>query len=219
MKNTTTNTVRAGLLLFAMIQGSALFAQQNITMDKNDTRPEITRQFTQPAMITGFSAVEYNGYNEIQWTASGEQDTRILIVEYSDNGVYFQSAGEALSTTGFYQLKHQTFETSPLLYRVKIEDKEGRFSYSPSVLLGGIDVHLVKVYPTIITGNTVNVIATFPVERIDVFNGSGQRVFSKEIAGRDESLTVVLPSLGKGMYWMHFSGRAGWKTTEKIIIP
>ncbi|HEV7781109.1 MAG TPA: hypothetical protein VGO58_07565 [Chitinophagaceae bacterium] len=218
MKKKTIHTAKSGLLVIALILSASSFAQQEVIQDKNDTRPEITRQFGLSPMVTSFIAIQNNGYNEIQWSARLEQETRRYIVEYSDDGVHFHSAGEAVSTTGNYLLKHQTFTITPLLYRLRIESMEGRSVYSQSILLSGIKIDPVKIYPTIISGNTVNLIADFPVERIAVFAGNGQQVFTKEIGGKMESITVVLPALGKGMYWMHFIGQ-GWKTTSQFIVP
>jgi hypothetical protein len=213
-------TTKATLLSIAIFFAVAVTAQQHIIQDKNNTRPEITRKFSSPPAInpSAFFATQHNGYNEIRWSAGLEQDTRKYIVEYSTDGIYYQSAGEIISTTGHYLLKHQTFEIAPMLYRLRIEDLEGRSVYSQNILLQGIGVSPVKIYPTIITGNTVNVIAGLPVERIAVYAGNGQQVFAKEISGNTESISVVLPSLGKGMYWMHFMGQ-GWKTTSQFIVP
>ena len=218
MRQTIFYNPRATLLILYIFTSAFVYGQQNIIQDKDNTRPEITRQFSSPPAITSLMATQHNGYNEIQWSARMEQETRKFIVEFSDNGIHYQSAGEVVSANGQYLLKHPTFEIAPLLYRLRIEDLSGRHTYSQSILLQGIDIAPVKIYPTIITGNTVNVIADFPVERINVFAGNGQQVFSKEIGGKMEAITVVLPSLGKGMYWMHFWGQ-GWKTTSQFIVP
>jgi len=208
------------LVLLGILFSASVFGQPELIADKNNTRPEITREFTSPAMITSFTAVRNNGYNDIQWTSRGEQETRKFIVEYSLNGVDFQSAGEALATpAGIYQLKHQTFEMAPLLYRVRTEDLNGKYYYSRNVLLDGIALSPVKIYPTIITGNVVNVISEFPVERIAVYAGNGNQVYTQDVNGKAEYMAVTLPaSLSKGLYLMNFTGQ-GWKTTTRFIIP
>lgn len=203
----------------AIILSSSFLQAQNVSTDKDNTRPEINRQFSTPAIITSFAATRNNGYNDIQWTSGLEKDTRKFIVEYSTNGVYFQSAGEALATADdFYQLKHQTFELAPMLYRVRIEELNGRYVYSKSFLLDGKQISPVKIYPTILTSNVVNAMTSFPVERIMIVSGNGQPVYSQDVNGKAEYLAITIPSLGKGIYFMQFLGN-GWKTTEKFIIP
>ena len=71
-----------------------VYSQQHIIANKDNTRPETTRHLSVPAKITSIKVVRYNGYNEIQWGAFGEQDTRRFIVEYTTDGFNFQTAGE-----------------------------------------------------------------------------------------------------------------------------
>jgi hypothetical protein len=104
-----------------------------------------------------------------------------------------------------------------MLYRLRIEELNGKYQYSANVLLEGGDIPPVSIYPTIVTGNVLNVVAGFPVERITVISGSGERVYAQEVAGRSEYMTITLPSLAKGMYWISFDGR-GWRSTTKFII-
>lgn len=205
------------LSVTVVMSSGLLYAQQEVTAHKNDTRPEITRQVFSAAIITSLVATPNNGYNEVRWAARGEQDTRKFILEYSTNGIYFQSAGEVVASGGTYLLKHQTFEIMPMLYRLKIEDMSGRYTYSQAILLEGIGVSPVKVYPTIITGNVINLVADFPVERINIISTSGQQVFAQDVGGKSDNITITIPSLGKGMYFLNFTGQ-GWKATERFII-
>jgi hypothetical protein len=45
-----------------------------------------------------------HGYNEIQWSAVAKEDTRRFIVEYSVDGINYQSAGELTPLAGNYSL-------------------------------------------------------------------------------------------------------------------
>lgn len=201
----------------AITSSLAVAGQQHVIADKNNTRPEIERQFRNPVGIAGLSAIRQNGYNEIRWSAIAENDVRKYIVEYTEDGVNYQSGGEVLSNKGNYAVRHQTFSMAPMLYRLRIEELNGKYQYSANVLLEGGDISPVSIYPTIVTGNVLNVVAGFPVERITVISGSGERVYTQEVAGRSEYMTITLPSLAKGMYWISFDGR-GWRSTTKFII-
>ena len=209
-------------LLTACISVCSLYGQQYVIADKDITRSATNRQFNSPAKVFSFTAVKYNGYNEVEWSSLSEQDIRKYIVEYSWDGVNFQSAGETAAsngiyTNGFYQLKHQTRETRPLLYRLRMEDLVGKFYYSPNILLDGIEVLPVKIYPTVITGNAVNIVSAFPVERITIFSTGGQQLFARDVNGQKDYFSIDIPVLSKGMYWMAFYGQ-GWKCTTKFVI-
>jgi hypothetical protein len=197
---------------------NSAYSQQNIIADKDNTRPEITAQAATPAKITYFSAIQRNGYNDIKWTALSEQETRRYIVEYSIDGINYQTAGEKVVVNGVYDLKHYTRDTGTFLYRIRMEKKDGRFYNSNVFLMEGSDIPPVKIYPTIVEGNIVNAIIDFPVERINVVSSNGQQVFAKELGEASGTIRVTIPaSLNKGMYLMTFYGY-GWKTTSKFLI-
>jgi hypothetical protein len=193
-------------------------SQLNVIDQKDNTHPEINTNSAKPSFIAFFRAARENGYNEIEWGAMSEQDTRKYIVEYSLNGIDYTSAGELSAGQNSYHLKHDLKDERPTLYRVKAEQLTGKYFYSAAIFLRGIPTEPVKIYPTIITGNTVNVIADWPVEKISVYSASGAQVMIKEMGGKSESITVTLPSIAKGIYFMTFYGQ-GWKSTSKFIMP
>ena len=204
------------LIGFSTFINSA-YSQQNIIAGKDDTHPEITAQQYSSAKIYRFSAVQMHGYNEVQWSAVAEQDTRRFIVEYSADGINYQSAGELTPFDGVYKLKHYTLDERTFLYRIRMEKKDGRFFSSVSFLLGGTDVRPVKLYPTIVEGNTVNLEMYLPVHRINIISLDGKQVMQKDIGGTTGYSRVAIPSLSKGTYLMTFYGN-GWQSTEKFMV-
>ncbi len=208
----------AGTCLLLLSNLPSAWSQQSVVNQKENTRPETTDRILRPAFITSFSATKWNGYNEIQWTASSEEDTRRFIVEYSLNGLDYQTAGEQVIVNGVYTLKHHILDERPMLYRIKTELLSGKSVTSPGILLNGVALLPVRIYPTIITGNTVNIDADWPIERIIVTTANGAQVYAQDVNGRRDYLSVVVPSLSAGMYWMSFYGR-DWKMTSKFIIP
>jgi hypothetical protein len=201
---------------FSTLINSA-YSQQNIIAGKDDTHPEITAQQYSPAKIYELSAVQMHGYNEIQWSAMAEEDTRRYIVEYSSDGINYQSAGELTPLRGIYSLKHYTLDTRTFLYRIKIEKKDGRFFNSTNFLLGGIEIAPVKIYPTIVEGNTLNLRMTFPVQRMNIMSFDGKQVMAKDLGGIIGSTQVAIPVLSRGQYLVTFYGN-GWQSTEKFMI-
>jgi hypothetical protein len=193
------------------------FSQQNIIAGKDDTHPEITDQRYSPAKINYLKAVQMHGYNEIQWSAVAEEDTRRYIVEYSSDGINYQSAGELTPLRGDYSLKHYTLDTRTFLYRIKIEKKDGHFFNSMNFLLGGVDMAPVKIYPTIVEGNTLNLKIAFPVQRMNIISLDGKQVMAKDLGGIVGYTQVALPALSRGQYLVTFYGN-GWQSTEKFMI-
>jgi hypothetical protein len=217
-KRKSYNRIVAFSLFLSLLLSVNSYAQQDVIANKNNTRPEITRPFNNPVGITYFSATRQNGYNELQWSSNRENDTWQYVVEYSTDGIYYSSAGVVQAHTGNYKLNHHTFENYAMLYRLRIEGKDGKHVYSRPIMLDGRTHSPVKIYPTIVTGNTVNVISELPIERITVTATDGQQVYIQDVGGKSNYIYVGIPSLGKGIYWMSFIGQ-GWTSTGKFIIP
>jgi len=173
--------------------------------------------YNMPAKITSLSVVRFNGYNEIQWGAFGEQDTRRFIVEYTTDGVIYQTAGELAPLAGTYQLKHYLNDRSPVVYRLRIEENDGSFYDTDAALLDGIQAAFVTIYPTTVHGDVINAIAAFPAERAAIVGLEGQNIFSKELGGLTGSFTMAIPTLKKGVYWLTFFGR-GWSNTIPFLV-
>jgi hypothetical protein len=218
MKQIFLQYIKGTLLIagFSIIMNVA-YGQQHIIADKDETHPEIKNQQYSAAKIFSFSASQMNGYNEIQWTAAAEQDTRKFIVEYSVDGVNYQSAGELSPLDGVYQLKHYTSDARTFLYRIRMEKKDGRFFNSSPFLLNGIDARPVKLYPTIVEGNTVNLQMYLPVHRINIISLDGKQVMQKDIGGNIGFNQLAIPVLSRGQYLITFYGN-GWQSTEKFMI-
>jgi len=196
---------------------SSVYSQQHIIAGKDDTHPEITAQQYSAAKIYKLSAVQMHGYNEIHWSAVGEEDTRRFIVEYSTDGINYQSAGELTPLRGDYNLKHYTLDNRTFLYRIKMEKKDGRFFNSMNFLLDGADITPVKIYPTIVEGNTLNLRMAFPVHRMNIISLDGKQMMAKDLGGIVGTTQVAIPVLSRGQYLVTFYGN-GWQSTEKFII-
>jgi hypothetical protein len=193
-------------------------AQQHVIANKNVTRTESQWRLADAAHISQVRAEKNNGYNEIAWQARNEHDVQKYVIEYSTDGLHYQSAGE-LSTRadGQYAFQHYLQETRPMLYRVKMMLTNYRPAYTESFILDGVPLSPVQLYPTIVTGNTININAAWPTERMTIVSTDGSEVFAKDLNGQRDYIPVVIPSLQTGMYIVTFHGR-GWKYSEKMVI-
>ena len=104
-----------------------------------------------------------------------------------------------------------------MLYRLHMLLKNMRSEYTPAYLLDGIPVSPVSFYPTVITGNTINLNSDWPVQRMTITSGSGIQVFAKDLNGQLHNIPVVIPNLGRGIYFVTFYGN-GWQSTDRIMV-
>jgi hypothetical protein len=209
-----------GLFIMALLFNTCTpaLAQQHVIANKDVTRPQIQQNLATPANIDIISAVNQNGYNEIQWTSRRYQDVQSFSVEYSTDGINFQSAGTVAVHAGLnYSYQHYIQDRQPMLYRINMQLTNMRNAYSKAFFLDGIPVSPVRLYPTIVTGNTINLDSQWPLERMTIVNTAGSQVYAKELNGQSNYIPVVIPTLGRGMYIVTLYGR-GWTITEKLIV-
>jgi hypothetical protein len=207
------------VLFSTLLISSIASAQQWVIADKDRTRPAQSIQYDiPPATFTSFGISRNDGYNEVRWSTINESGANKFIIEYSLNGADYSEAAQVIPTNKPYLVKHYTTDNSPMLYRIKTEYLDGKFSYSAPVMLDGIARSPVTVYPTIVETNKININASWPIEQINIFTQSGIQVFTKAINGQSGFIPLNLTKLSKGMYLMSFQGN-GWQTTSKFLVP
>jgi hypothetical protein len=203
------------ILLFTAVPA---FTQQNIIAGVDNTHPEFDRLRAEKPIVTQFIVTVGNNCNEIRWAAVQEKEVRKYIVEFTTDGVNYQTAGEMAASNKPYLLKHYFNYEHPILYRIRTEQLNGLLFTSESIPANAYgDTRLVEIYPTIVTGNTLNMNAGAPVEKVNIISGNGVQVYEKSLGGQRDKITFVVPSLQSGMYFVVISGNY-WKTTEKIIV-
>jgi len=196
-------------------------AQQNIIINKDNTRPE-TREQINPERFASLQSspltvTKHNGYNEISWSSLSNDATNNFIVEYSFDGVNFSGSGPITSSNGAYNYKHYTPDTRPILYRLRIEDPSGKRYYSNSIMLDGKAIAAVQLYTNIVKGNMINATAQFPVEKVIISSSDGTALFTKDINGQRDFIPIAIPALARGIYIISFYGK-GWQSSDKFII-
>jgi hypothetical protein len=127
MKNRLLSIPFSSLSILFLLFASSALAQQNIISDVDNTHPEVDRLLAEKEVLTQFAVREGNNCNEISWAAVEENQVRKYIVEYTTNGVDFQTAGEVTASNRPYLLKHYFNYEHPIMYRLRIEQLSGQF--------------------------------------------------------------------------------------------
>jgi glucose/arabinose dehydrogenase len=174
-----------------------------------------------PVTLTSFSGTKQPGYNEVKWNTATVQNVNRFIIEYSRNGSSYLTAGEvpAVNQTNDrqYSFRHYNPEPGKLFYRLRIEDNDGAVTYSPVITIAGKENGSIKVFPTIITNNVLQVLAEKEVTRINITDSYGRRILTKDINGLQGYFTVTLPALSRGMYWVQLQSASGNETVKVIV--
>lgn len=207
------------LSVFTTVSLLSAGAQQWVVRDKDQTRPNPNEPVPQASYNTT-SARPFNGYNEVSWTSENGTDATRYLVEYSIDGLQFQTAAEqvAASNTSSYTVKHYTPSTEPLLYRVRSVNSNGKSAVSKNFMVDGVPVAPLRIIPNNTNSGVLNVNSNWPVNRVNIFALDGTQVLTRDLNGQREFIPIAIPDLGKGMYIVTFFGE-GWKHSEKILIP
>ena len=133
----------------------------------------------------------------------------------------YSAAGEVLSrndaSRSVYTFHHNYLNTTVTYYRLKMDELDGSFNYSPVIRIGADARTGVKIYPNTITNDLVNIISWQPVENVRITNLNGLQVLTKDLNGANGYFNVALPVLQKGFYLVRISG-PNFQQTEKIFI-
>lgn len=173
-----------------------------------------------PFTLLSFAGNKMDGFNELQWKTSDEQNMNRYIVEYSTDGVYFQYSGEVLARNQAgiqqYSLRHYTTESRKLFYRLKAENLDRSVNYSAVI---SIDPKkgLTKVSPTLITDNILRISSEKLLLNASISDSYGRLILSKGLSGQQGSFAIQLPTLSRGVYWVKIETAAGFEIFRIVI--
>jgi glucose/arabinose dehydrogenase len=169
-----------------------------------------------PVTLSGFTAQNNNGSVLVKWQTSFEQNTNRFEVEYNTDGRTWQNAGSVnasgLANGSSYSLLHNFTVSSNVLYRLKIIDNNGSFTYSPTVALNSIPRKKAMVYPTLVQDRILRIALEAPFISLQVIDANGREVYRQNISGRTGTVQLNLPALAAGVYTVAV------KNTQEVVV-
>jgi glucose/arabinose dehydrogenase len=157
-----------------------------------------------PVTLLSIAAQNNNGNVLVTWQTSFEQNTSRFEVEYSTNGNNWQKAGSVnasgLSSGSSYSYLHSFATSNRVLYRLKVIDNNGNYTYSAIVILHNRASKKVFVYPTLVQDNILRIALEQPFASLQLIDANGRQVYHTSISGRTGTLQLNLPALATGVY-------------------
>ncbi|MEP7254606.1 MAG: PQQ-dependent sugar dehydrogenase [Ferruginibacter sp.] len=174
-----------------------------------------------PLKLLQFTGKAFTGYNDLKWKTTNEQNMSHYEIEFSSDGIKYNNAGRinAINSTveNNYSFQHPMNFFTKLFYRLKSVDKDGSYTYSNVITLDGKDRTGVKVYPTLITGNNLNIISAKPVEQLTFFSAEGKNIFQTKLNNLSGSISISIPHIPKGFYIVQVKLKDEY-VYEKVLI-
>lgn len=174
-----------------------------------------------PVTLKNFTVQHFNNYNELKWSTAFEQGTSKFYIEYSTDGNRFLRAGQISASRNSdgssYSYQHYFSGSNDVLYRLAMEEDNGRVNYSSILRVTWGTEKTVKIYPTVIDNGILNLSFSVPASKLQVMNSNGAVVFEKGLNNYTGATVVNLPVLSKGVYMVKIFAK-GEASTHKIII-
>jgi Secretion system C-terminal sorting domain len=145
---------------------------------------------TLPAKLKDFSGQRVNGIDELKWTVTLEHNVDRYEIEYSKDGMQFNTVGtqKATGLSGnekLYAYQYRTDHSAIAYYRLKIIDLDGSYEYSEIVVINpDVKRSDIYVYPNPTSGIFKFHIPTVGSTMVNyrIYNEIGKLVSTKTIS-------------------------------------
>lgn len=171
-----------------------------------------------PLHLLSFSAQRNGKTNLLKWSSTNEINTDRFEIERSSNGMGFTTIGSVKSYNNGKSKNDYSFtDAQPLkalnYYRLKMIDKDGKYTYSAIRSINNTNSFDVTLYPNPVKNN---LILNFSSEKvmdlqIEIVSTEGKLVLSKkiQIAQGESKQTINTASLNAGNYFLKCSSAEG----------
>ncbi len=186
-----------------------------ITVNEDDNNLSVFRNadIVLPITLNKFTVVKQNNTALLQWTSAAEINAKQYEVENSFNGLRFNKIGtlQAKGMVSEYRFTdyHLPTNASTIYYRLKLVDKDGKFSYSE---IRKVDFSSTKntllVYPNPVTNGILNIDLGETISKNEAYiitTIDGKIVQEGVINARQTSITIK--SDFKGTYILKIANR------------
>jgi hypothetical protein len=175
-----------------------------------------------PATNLELKATRMGSDVKLDWTTLTEQNTSHFIIERSYDGVQFRPlpSGSQVAAAGnstsarYYHAVDRSATGTVVFYRVRLNDRDGKFRYSNVAMVRLSDITGMRVFPNPVFNQVTVEFGEAGVYEILLVNALGQTIMvNKELAVANgfQSVTFQRGNLSSGMYTMRITNRSTGK--------
>lgn len=176
-----------------------------------------------PITLASFSGIANECNAVLQWKTSAEQNADKFIIEQSMNGLSFVPVAESKSANNPIGFSYQMPVPQPnsiRYYRLKMMDKDGKFSYSPIIMVrtncGSTDY--MTVFPSPVSANvTVSFQTAYKGQAtLQVMNAVGQQLagIKIQVSSTVNTINLDMSNYVPGLYLLSLLNEQGNKIGE-----
>ena len=201
-----------------VINNSAgIYFDYNLPVQTNIAKTVVS-DVTLPLHLLSFSAQRNGKTNLLKWSSTNEINTDRFEIQRSSNGKDFTTIGSVKSyNNGKGKNDYSFTDAQPLkavnYYRLKMVDKDGKYTFSAIRSINNTNSFDVAVYPNPVKNNlTLNFSSEKAIDvQIEIVSTEGKLVLSKKIhiAQGESKQTINTASLNAGNYFLKCSSGEG----------
>ena len=159
-----------------------------------------------PVTFTSLTGAYINGMSKLSWATLSEQNFSHFEVEYSTDGASFNKLGNVTGAGNSnsridYGFNHLQAVAGINYYRLRIVDRDGKFTYSNTVALNVIikGLSITAVYPNPFTDKVNIGITAAGTDKatVKLFDNAGKLVYSNETTVQRGINTITINNLAK----------------------
>jgi len=167
----------------------------------------LVMNLTLPVTLLSFTGEPLGDRNRLEWSTAGEEDAASFDIERSSDGRTFSAIGNlaAAGTTSSIR-QYQFYDRAPIeganYYRLKQNDRDGRFDYSQVILIRRSALVTVSIFPNPAKRELqirLNGPAGNDPVKADIIDMQGRVVVTQQ-QPRDNTMTIPVASLPAGLY-------------------
>lgn len=164
-----------------------------------------------PVTLATFEAHKYETRTLLTWTTTEEINAERFEIEHSTNGKVWRRIGEtaAKGRTGGnrYEFAHVDTRAGANLYRLKMVDMDGTYTYSKAVSVIFERANQVSIFPNPASASlTLTIPATERIQQVRLKNAAGKTVRSYE---KPASHQIELAGVPTGVYVVEIDTQTG----------
>lgn len=192
---------------------------ENEDEDNDRATYNLTIEAALPVTLTDFKATKEGDIAVLDWKTSMEENSSYFEVQHSLKGKEWQKVGsiKAEGIPSTYNFSHANPANGANLYRLKMVDRDGTFSYSPMRSLQ-FEVDLTATFAPNPVADFLKISTNTDwnnVNSVKLFNMSGNPVYS---SGAVPDKEISVRNLPDGVYIVQMSLNNGMSRSAKIII-
>lgn len=180
----------------------------NFTLNGTSSNFVDNAMVTLPVELLSFSASEMNCTALLQWQTATESNMKYFIIEESKNGIDYVNAKQIKPNNRTETSKYYAYlpvNSRKIFYRLKMQDNDGKVTYSETVMIKSICESKLSVWPSSAT-NQLSLRSEAIGQEYFIYTASGSLV--KKGIIKEHFQTLDISTVTQGIYYISVAGHS-----------